>query len=211
MKREVMPASASPWRVTPSVGIGQVTRIRAPRAHLATALVLLQPRELTVVELASALHRRFPNDTVHSTDVVYRLRASGLVDQDKDGKLGLTEAGVTEAERMHRESVPAVAERPILDDAERRAALLLEGQAPRLLTKSPPRQMGESADLATPPLRDGAEQHLRPPSRIGDHLHYRDGRVTTLDGVEVQPARAGADYYPTHNGSARARQVFPID
>lgn len=211
MKRDALPESASPWRTTPAVGIGQVTRIRAPRAHLATALVLLQPRELTVVELASALHRRFPNDAVHSQDIVYRLRASGLVDQDKAGKLGLTEAGVTEAERMHREAAPPVAERPILNDAERRAALLVEGQEQRLLTKSPTRQAGGSADLATPPIRPGGEQHLRPPSRVGDELHYRDGRVTTLAGVELQPARAGIDYRPTHDGSIRARQVFPID
>ena len=48
---------------------------------------------------------------------------------------------------------------------------------PRLLTRSPPHCIASVADLKPAPPRTGSLLALNCPSRIGDHLHYRDGRV----------------------------------
>ncbi|MDO9235972.1 MAG: hypothetical protein Q7U28_08070 [Aquabacterium sp.] len=50
--------------------------------------------------------------------------------------------------------------------------------SPDLLTQSKPRPAASPADLATPPLRPTSEDALEHPSRIGNKLHWRDGRVT---------------------------------
>ena len=55
----------------------------------------------------------------------------------------------------------------------------------RLLTSRPVRATASAADLAPPPPRPGSEQALNLPSRLANTLHYRDGRVTDLDGNEV--------------------------
>lgn len=51
-----------------------------------------------------------------------------------------------------------------------------------LLTRSPARNMASAADLAPQPPRPGSLQGLASPSRIGNRLHHRDGRVTDLHG-----------------------------
>jgi hypothetical protein len=48
-----------------------------------------------------------------------------------------------------------------------------------------PRRSASFADLAPPPRRPGADDALQQPSRIGNRLHYRDGRVTNLAGMPV--------------------------
>lgn len=53
---------------------------------------------------------------------------------------------------------------------------------PRLLTRSPVRSVASAADLAPPALRPNSEASLTLPSRVGDTLRYRDGRVTDLQG-----------------------------
>ena len=55
-------------------------------------------------------------------------------------------------------------------------------------TRSPVRLASSSADLAPPPMRPGAEACLVLPSRIGDRLHHRDGRVTDLQGRPLRSA-----------------------
>lgn len=56
----------------------------------------------------------------------------------------------------------------------------------------PPRTINRMAGLHTTPMagsgREGAEDFRKYPSRHGDYLHYRDGRVTKLqpDGAEVE-------------------------
>lgn len=44
-----------------------------------------------------------------------------------------------------------------------------------------------TADLTPPPPRPGSEQSLHLPSRTGDMLRYRDGRVTDMAGNETKP------------------------
>ena len=48
--------------------------------------------------------------------------------------------------------------------------------SPELLTQSPARNKASAADLAPPPPR---------PVRIGNRLHWRDGRVTDLHGAPI--------------------------
>lgn len=43
------------------------------------------------------------------------------------------------------------------------------------------------AEVCMPALRAGADDALQVPSRVGDRLHFRDGRVTDLHGQPVQP------------------------
>jgi hypothetical protein len=57
---------------------------------------------------------------------------------------------------------------------------------PALLTRSPIRSIASAADLAPPAQRPGAQDALAHPSRIGDRLHYRDGRVTDLQGNPIK-------------------------
>jgi len=47
------------------------------------------------------------------------------------------------------------------------------------------RSLASAADLAPPALRPGSEDFLACPSRIGQRLHYRDGRVTDLQGNSI--------------------------
>ena len=63
-------------------------------------------------------------------------------------------------------------------------------RAGSLITRSPVRGLASAADLAPPALRPGAENFLTCPSRIGQRLYYRDGRVTDLQGntIETQGA-----------------------
>ena len=56
---------------------------------------------------------------------------------------------------------------------------------PALLTRSPVRGLASAADLAPPALRPGSGDFLACPSRIGQRLHHRDGRVTDLDGYPI--------------------------
>jgi len=40
-------------------------------------------------------------------------------------------------------------------------------------------------EVCMPALREGADDALAVPSRVNDRLHYRDGRVTDLQGQPV--------------------------
>ena len=41
------------------------------------------------------------------------------------------------------------------------------------------------AEVCMPALRAGADDALQVPSRVGDRLHFRDGRVTDLHGQPI--------------------------
>jgi hypothetical protein len=55
------------------------------------------------------------------------------------------------------------------------------------LTHSPSARAASHADLAPQSPRPGSQDALDCPSRMGDELHYRDGRVTTLAGEHIHP------------------------
>ena len=54
-----------------------------------------------------------------------------------------------------------------------------------LLTRSPVRSIASRADLADQATRPGSEVAYNYPSRIGDRLHHRGGRVTDLSGKPI--------------------------
>lgn len=56
--------------------------------------------------------------------------------------------------------------------------------AAELLTSGAVRRSAGTADRMPPPPRAGADQARQYPSRIGNHLHWPDGRVTGMDGEE---------------------------
>lgn len=65
--------------------------------------------------------------------------------------------------------------------------------APRLPTLAQPRvHVGSTSRKPYIPTelmdfaRPGADHHEALPSRIGDTLHFRDGRVTDMDGAAVE-------------------------
>jgi DNA-binding PadR family transcriptional regulator len=55
----------------------------------------------------------------------------------------------------------------------------------RLMKRSPARGCASAADLRPAPARTGSLQFLQAPSRFGDRLHYRDGRVTDMAGTPL--------------------------
>ncbi|MBP9785748.1 MAG: hypothetical protein KBC92_15080 [Giesbergeria sp.] len=60
---------------------------------------------------------------------------------------------------------------------------------PALLTRSPIRSIASAADLAPPAQRPGAQDVLVGvliAQQLGDRLHYRDGRVTDLQGNPIK-------------------------
>lgn len=55
----------------------------------------------------------------------------------------------------------------------------------RRLMVSQSARAASTADLAPPPPRPGSEAFLACPSRVGDQLRHRDGRVTDLAGNPI--------------------------
>ena len=87
---------------------------------------------------------------------------------------------------MTQASIPAHLARPARTHQRRplRADLAPEPAAQPALysARNTQRLACSDADNAPPPMRPGAEACLAIPSRMGDRLHYRDGRVTDLQG-----------------------------
>ena len=86
------------------------------------------------------------------------------------------------ATRVRRPLRPDLTPVVLPEPAPTRQAPAEAGVEPAALTRSPVRLASSAADQATPPMRPGAEACLAVPSRMGDTLHYRDGRVTDMQG-----------------------------
>lgn len=56
---------------------------------------------------------------------------------------------------------------------------------PRTITSASNGEPMQPGTYMTPAVRPGADDALAKPSRTGDRLAYRNGKVTTLDGVEL--------------------------
>lgn len=82
----------------------------------------------------------------------------------------------------------------LLDDTQDRkgadpaAAMAPHVGNPRLLTASPGRRAASTADLAPPTMRPGSEAALACPTRVGNRLHHRCGRVTDMAGNPITPS-----------------------
>lgn len=204
MKRDDHPAHMDP--AAPGAAVAH----RHSRAMLEAALLALQLREYTIDELAEYLQAHLPGQHLDMVRLVERLVERG--DAAMDGLLlGLTDHGDAAAARIRYRPAPRIAPK-VMDEHERRISALAPGllklgsdgqmwsQAAELLTRGQKRTGASTADLAAPPLRPGAQATVELPSRIGNPLHYRDGRITTMEGTEVQRAHRETDYHPTRDG-----------
>lgn len=184
MKRDALPAHLvrPPAPVAPRRA--PLVRARADqvlaREHLHAALRALAQREMTDADLARSLARSFPDDAIRIGAVLERGLQLGYIEPDGAGLLGLTEAGEAYAASLPEARVYLPADE--LSEAQRRSALCPPGVDASALTRSPIRAASSPADLRTPPTRDGADAGLDLPSRMGNTLRYRDGRVTDLQG-----------------------------
>ena len=115
--------------------------------------------------------------------------------------LGLTDHGDAAAARIRDRPAPRIAQ-PVHTEIERRILALAASlrEQTHLLTAGQRRNAASLADLAPPPMRPGTQEALELTSRIGDRLHYRDGRITRMDGTVVQRAHRETDYHPTREG-----------
>lgn len=204
MKRDPIPTpgpAAQPAKPVP----------RTTRGQLNTARAALLQRDYDIADLAELIEAAHPEHPLNMTNLVKRLHQLGEVEL-VDGKLGLTDEGARVATQGGARQVwRRNPDGPPSGEAERRS-LLLAGTltSTDALTRGLPRPAASTADLATPPMRPGAEACLQLPSRIGNHLHYRDGRITTMDGREIQGPHRTADYRPSRESRSRAERVgFP--
>lgn len=197
MKRDAIP-TPGPAALPERIGM------RNTRAMVNTARQALRQRDYRVAELGEHIEAMHPGRTVfidRLVDYLVALHEAELVDD----KLGLTDEGervaamngarVIEPRRHCRAAPPS-------GEDDRRIALLAgtNNHAFSALTRGQPRAAASAADLAPPPIRPGAEACLELPSRIGQELHYRDGRITRMDGTEIQAAHTPTTYRPTRDG-----------
>jgi hypothetical protein len=207
MKRDAIP---TPGLAAQPAPVAQ----RNTRAMLNTARTALLQREYGITELAEHIQAQHPDRTLNMVTLVERLVQLGEIEL-VDDKLGLTEAGEDVARRLGAHLVSPVGrpKPPPGGEAERRATLLAGNATsdPFALTRGLRRAASSAADLAPPPMRPGADTCLDLPSRIGDRLHYRDGRITSMDGSEIQRARTEQTYKPTRDGSSRATPAWSRD
>lgn len=183
---------------------------RNSRVIVSAAMVALHLREYTIKALAEHLAETHPNQHLNMPDLVAMLINRGDA-EFVDETLGLTDQGEEIAAKLHERLEPRPS--PVrLNELERRISALAPGllrldpdgqvrsASSDLLTRGQPRAAASAADLAPPPSRPGGDTCLALPSRIGQELHYRDGRITRMDGTEIQPARQPTTYRPTRDG-----------
>lgn len=165
-----------------------------PRGMGTTAMRLLARREMTVLQLKERLELNYPNAHVDVAAVIESLTERQCI--TRDGELyGLTNRGVreaTEAEHGVRampinHCAPLCASSSAVEPPPVERSEYLE-----LLTQSKFRPRATPADLATPPLRPGAGAAAGVPSRMGNRLHHRDGRVTDLAGNPITAPEGAA-------------------
>jgi hypothetical protein len=204
MKRDAIPTPA-PAAQSAKPGV------RTTRGQLNTARAALLERDYDIADLAELIEAANPDHSLNMTNLVERLHQLGEVEL-VDGKLGLTdEGGRVAAQGGARQVRLGRGDAPACGESERRSMLLAgTGTATDALTRGLRRPIASAADLAMPPLRPGAEACLELPSRMGNHLHYRSGRITTMDGREIQGLQHTTDYRPSREGrNAIERVGFP--
>lgn len=213
MKRDALPSTPAPAAQPARVGL------RNTPAMINTARAALLEREYTIDELREHIEALHPDRTLDMVRLVERLHELDEIELVAD-MLGLTDRGETVARRVKdggdahqvpRRTLGGHRSPSDLSEWERRAALLPTGQDPQALTRSMKRAAASPADLAPPPPRPGADASLDLPSRIGNRLHYRDGRITDMAGAEIQPAHRLQDYRATRDGSSRVLPAWSRD
>jgi hypothetical protein len=129
-----------------------------------------------------------PSASYFRQNVIDVLEARDLIEQIGRGEYRITRAGrqmvmqLAEAPSARLSSVSAFGQRNTFDFVQPR---LPEGIEFRLLISSPARGMTD-ADKRPPPVRRDGMDFAQWPSRRGNRLYYRDGRVTDMDGNPLQ-------------------------
>lgn len=132
-------------------------------------------RDGAVNNLLESMHRR---ELIGRNGICYALTKRGA------GALAL----IDEARTVRRPPL-ASAEDDTASQAEPKDdGLGLSLEQRRLLTCSPPHRSATAAEKRGNPPRAGSLRFLEAPSRFGNTLSYRDGRITDMDGRELQPA-----------------------
>ena len=170
---------------------------RHSREVLDAALIALSMREYTERALQEHLQQQHPDRHLHMPSLVRRLLAHGEA-EIVDDTLGLTVHGEDMAARARARHTPvpspirhtelqhrmAALAPALVRRLESDGAVSVHADACTLLTRGQPHSPASAADLATPPLRAGSLDHERHPSRFGNRLHYRDGRVVGVGGKQ---------------------------
>lgn len=157
----------------------------------ARVLSMLRTRQLTryqIQELLGAEVEKAGDGYVNQ--LLESMTTRHLVDRVDTIKYGLTKRG-TAALALIDEARPK--RRTALEWVEHQADVPVPtlgytlDQIP-LLTRSPAHRSATTAELRGTPPREGGLKFLEAPSRFGNTLRYRNGRVTDMAGNELQPA-----------------------
>lgn len=120
-------------------------------------------------------------------DILDRLAADGLIQRTgRHGKWAITPQGHEALQALDAHLEGAAVAATVRSEAIEEAC----GIDVRLLTTGRPRLQLRSAESTPPRLRPEASEYEAWPSRQGSRLVYRSGRVTDLQGNQIQEARA---------------------
>jgi hypothetical protein len=151
----------------------------------AKVLHLLRTRDLTRYQLVERLE-----DKKHSTEGAVNKLLASMMDRDlllRDGVLyGLSKRGTAALQLIDaaREVRRVGAEDEILS-AVIKPANEIPDSVRLLMMSSPVRGCASAADLAPRAPRPGSLKFLEAPSRFGNTLRYRDGRITDMAGNSI--------------------------
>lgn len=179
----------------PATVAKDIARGAALRYMAAQGGAMAHADEITEAVNTAALAAGLPERTGRAVvvTVLYRLRAVAKVRNQGRGMWTITPEGIAEIARLDYAAAAAGGPPPPTYTPGTRRAFTEGDDGPActaanraLLTRNLPRPAMTTADLH--PRLERAECHaLREiPSRRGNYLQYRDGRRTTLDGVEVE-------------------------
>lgn len=133
-------------------------------------------------ELYAACAGRDDGLTVFRMTVLKNLRHREFIEAGPQGTLRITERG-----RIAIGAAPAPAPAARRGTTTAEGLCLAEGIERWMLTTSPGRARSMTeADKLPPPMRRDGQEHLQHPSRRGNRLYYRDGRVTDLAGNPLE-------------------------
>lgn len=149
------------------------------------ALTLLLSCSATVEELFAARGSRDGSLTEFKANVLLPLRKRELLQQGPGGTLRITDRGRQALGLPAQGQAPrSVFERERDQSGELQLAPGIERW---MLTSSPGRARSMTeADKLPPPIRRDGMVHLQYPSRRGNRLYYRDGRVTDMAGNTIE-------------------------
>ena len=167
------------------------TRLRYGHPVISSAVLALARREYTEQALQQHLQALYPTIQIVVADLLVQLQQYRYVTTVQD-TLTLTEHGDDAAAIAESRAAQMARIVPhtkygsvvdpqwcrLMDSCDHASMATLS-----LLTRGQVHVAASRADLAPPPPRAGSLDHERHPSRFGNRLHYRDGRVVDAQGL----------------------------